>query len=282
MEKKSELPPEKFKWYLINYPTLEKLVDTVREIGKSEIGVVLHHWPAIYFNWWWAKSREEYWNTWVEEYWQKNCKYTLAICLWALASEKQVQYEEKVLNQIMEETGGKLVADEVYQRWAPYTINNWIRDSNACRWMRIGGGLGNTAIVFDSLDYALEVFPVAWELLDKYTPPALDADHASWLLPFDFGHQALAEVDYVFEKTEEVCTIVQQSFVEHIRANRKDGVISLASGMATLNITGRDFANVHLIVAKIKDAIDPNNVANPTRLIDMEKFKEKMKQAEKE
>ncbi|MFC2003001.1 hypothetical protein ACFLV4_03540, partial [Chloroflexota bacterium] len=234
------------------------------------------------FNWWWAKSREEFWKTWVEEYWQKNCKYVLAVCLWGFASDKQVNYEEKVLRQIMEETGGKLVADEVYQRWAPYAINNWIRDSNACRWMRIGGGLGNTAIVFDSLDDALAVFPESWELMDKYTPPALDSDHASWILPFDFCHQALSESDYTFEKTEDVCEVVQQSFIELIRNNRQEGVISLSSGMATLNVTERDFANVHLIMYRIKDALDPNNVANPTRLIDMEKMKKKMKEAEKQ
>jgi hypothetical protein len=75
---------------------------------------------------------------------------------------------------------------------------------------------------------------------------------------------------------------VQQSFVELIKQDRQDGVISLASGMATLNITGRDFANVHLLVAKIKKALDPNNVSNPTRLIDMEKLEKKLAKAESE
>jgi hypothetical protein len=276
------LPENKFKWFLLIYPTLEELIEAMREVGKSEIGVVVHHWPAVYFDWWWAKSREEFWETWLDEYWQKNCKYVLAVCLWAHASEQQVEFEEKVLMQIMKETNGRLIDDEVYQKWAPYTINNWIRDSTACRWMRVGGGLGNTAIVFDSLDDGMAVFQEAWALMDKYTPPALDSDHASWILPMDFCHQALHEADYIFEKTVDVCETVQKSFVELIRANREEGIISLASGMTTLNITGRDYANVHMIMYHIKEALDPNNIANPTRLIDMEAMKRKMRKEAEE
>jgi len=275
-DKKCELPEERFKWYLFTYPTLDSAVDAMYEVGKSEIGGIVHHWPPVYFDWWWAKSREEYWSTWIEEYWQRNVKNCVAICLWGFASEKQVEYEEKVLKQIIEETGGKLIPDEVYQTWAPYAVNNWVRDTNACRWMRIGGALGNTHILFDSMDNALALFPAAWERLDRYTPPALDADRSDWILPFDFCHQALGEVDYTFEKTEEFCEIVQRSMAEIIREDRKNKIISLASGMASLSMIGPDFANIHLIVAKIKKALDPNNVANPTRLINMEKM-EKVK-----
>jgi hypothetical protein len=61
---RSELPPERFKWYLFTYPTIEEAVNAMYEIGKAEIGGVLHKWPTSYLNWWWAKSNEEYWNTW--------------------------------------------------------------------------------------------------------------------------------------------------------------------------------------------------------------------------
>jgi len=274
-DKKCDLPKERFIWYLFTYPTLEKATEAMYEIGKSEIGGIVHHWPPIYFDWWWAKSREEFWATWTEEYWQRHVKNCVAVCLWGFASEKQLEYEEKVLNLIIEDTGGSLISQEVYQMWVPYAVNNWVRDDNACRWMRIGGSLGNTHILFDSMDNALALFPAAWERLDRYTPPALDADHSDWILPFDFCHQALGEVDYTFEKTEEVCEIVQASMAELIKDDRKNKIISLASGMASLSMTGVDFANIHLVVGKIKKALDPNNVANPTRFINIEAMEKK-------
>ena len=65
---------------------------------------------------------------------------------------------------------------------------------------------------------------------------------------------------------------MQRSMAEIIRDDRRNKIISLASGMSSLSLTGRDFANIHFIVAKIKKALDPNNVANPTRFINMEKM----------
>ena len=62
-EKKSELPPERFKWYLLTYPTFEGAIEAMREVSKAEIGGVLLHFPALFFDWYWAKSREEYWRT---------------------------------------------------------------------------------------------------------------------------------------------------------------------------------------------------------------------------
>jgi len=269
--KKSKLPPERFKWHLFTYPTLERTVDAMYEIGKTEIGGVLSHWPTLYFGMCWAKSREEYWSTWLDEYWQRNVNNSIAICLWGFASEKQVEYEEKVLKEIIWDTGGKLIPDEIYQRWVPYTANNWIRDTLGCRLMRLGS-YGTNLIAFDSLDNALNLFPREWERLDKYTPPFLDCDHSDSIPAYDFCHFAGAEVDFPHEKTDEVCQVVLNSGVEAIVQDMKDQITGFSVFIAPANRTGTAFANFHLIVAKIKKALDPNNVANPTRFINIEKM----------
>ncbi|MFC2032014.1 FAD-binding oxidoreductase [Chloroflexota bacterium] len=271
-DKKCELPKGRFKWYLFTYPTLEGAVNAMYEIGKAEIGAVMHKWPTVYFPWWWAKSKEEYWDTWLEEYWQKNVKNCVAVCLWGFASEKQVEYEERVLTQIIEETGGKMIPDEVYQRWVPYTANNWIRDTNGCRMMRIGGGYLGAELSFDSLDDAKRCVQMGWEIIDKYIPPALDCDHPDWIAPYDFSHFALAEIDIPREKTDETDLELRGIIRDFAIQNTQIGATDATLNITPLNRTGPAFANVHQLVAKIKKAIDPNNVANPTRLIDMEKL----------
>ncbi|MFC2003000.1 FAD-binding oxidoreductase [Chloroflexota bacterium] len=275
--KKSELPLERFKWYLFTYPTIEEVINAMYEVGKAEIGVILHHWPLAYFPWWWAKSVEEYWSTWLDGYWHKNVRNCVSVCLWGFASEKQLQYEEKVLKQIIEETGGKLISDEVYQRWVPYTASNWVRDTNGPRMMRIGGGFGTNLISQDSLDDSLRCLPVNWEITDKYTPPILDYGHADWVASYDFGHSAITEVDFPHEKTDEACRAVVKSATEQIAREMQEGAVQYTSGIAPANRVGPAYANFHIILASIKKALDPNNIANPTRLINMEA----MEQAEK-
>jgi len=267
-----DLPPDRFKWALFTYPTLEAAIEAMREIGKTEIGSMLHFWPPVYFNWWWAKSFEEYWTTWVDEYWQKNVNNCVAVCLWGYASEKQLAYEDKVLQQIIEETGGKLIPDEAYQRWVPYTANNWLRDTNGPRMMRTAGGYMIANITYDALDDAERSFQMGWDILDKYTPPFLDCgEHPAWVSAYDLVHFAGAEIDFPRQKTDEddlnaLGPILEEMTIAGVQA----GSIGLTTGASPYNLTGPAFANVHLLAASIKKALDPNNIANPTRFIDME------------
>ena len=277
-DKKSELPPERFKWYLFTYPTFEQSIEAMREIGKAEIGGMLHRWPPVYFDWWWAKSKEEYWGTWVDEYWQKNVKNCVSVCLWGYASEKQVAYEEKVLKQIIEETGGKLIPDEVYQKWVPYTANNWIRDTNGCRMMRPSGTFSTNVITYDTLDDCQGSLQSGWEIADRYSPPILDSEHSDWVLAYDFCHFASAEIDFPHEKTDEVCQVAVDSARETVMQDIKEQVVEFTECVAPANRIGPAYANYHLMLASIKKALDPNNVANPTRLIDIER----MEKAERE
>jgi len=276
-EKRSELPLERFKWYLFTYPTFETTIEAMREIGKAEIGGLLHHWPPAYFDWWWAKSKEEYWNIWVDEYWQKNVRNCVSVCLWGFASEKQLEYEEKVLKQIIEDTGGKLIPDEVYEKWVPYTANNWIRDTNGCRMMRPSGSFSTNIISYDALDDCQRSFQLGWEITDKYAPPVLDSDRSDWVLAYDFCHFASAEVDFPHEKTDEICRIAIDSARETIAREVEGSITEFTVCVAPANRIGATFSNFHQILGKIKKAFDPNNVANPTRFIDMER----MEKAEK-
>jgi hypothetical protein len=273
-DKKSVMPPERFRWHLFTYPTLAEAIEGMREISKAEIGAMMHRWPPIYFNWWWAKSKEEYWSTWTAEYWQKNVENCVSICLWGFASEKQVDYEEEVLKQIVRETGGKPIPDEVYQKWVPYTASNWFRDSNGNRMARPAGGYYIADMAIDSLDDCMRNFASGWPILDKYTPPLLDSVHPAWVSSYDFGHHALAEMDVPREKQDDADLIAVGGILKDaIALSAKTKVPAFLITTSSYDRIGTVFANIHLLVARMKRALDPNNLANPTRLINMEKMK---------
>jgi len=271
-QKRIDLPAERFRWYLFNYPSLEDTLKVMAEIGKCEIGGMVHAWPPIYYNWWWAKSREEYWQTWQAGYWQKHVSHCVAVCLWGYASPKQVDYEEKVLKQIAAETGGQPVPEEVASRFVPYAASNWIRDSYACRMMRIGGGYGLAHISYDSMEDARRSLPVSWEIVDKYTPPFLDSGHPAWVAPYDLGHYALAEVEFPREKTDENDSVIGKMVFETAERVAKDRAVGAITNLGPGTVAAAAFPVNTAILARIKKKLDPLNLANPTRLIDIDRL----------
>ena len=59
------------------------------------------------------------------------------------------------LEDIIEETGGKRIKQEVFDQWVPRTANNWIRDTNGSRMMRPSGTFLALRLQTDTLDYSV-------------------------------------------------------------------------------------------------------------------------------
>jgi hypothetical protein len=263
---KAEFPKDYFKWYLINYPTLEKAGKALYEISRAEIGGTCHKWPTIGMNWWWAKSNEEFWNTWKEAYWQNNCKHLLAVSLWGFTSKKQVEYEVRVIEDIIAETKGELVTDEAYKRFVPYVAANMIRDSNGPRVMRATGTFLAFTIAADTIHTSIENLKRQIEFIDKYTPPLVDCDHPDKIGVYEFGHFAHGEDLFAYEKTPEDCQaviaacmdMIQQRLQERLEMGIGPGLGGIYHGLA-----GKAFFNYHTLLEGIKKAIDPDNLANP-------------------
>jgi len=278
--KRSELPPE-FKWYLINYRTEKECCDAMYAFGKAEIGGVMQKWGGQILALEQAKSREEYWTLLEDGYWEKHCKNLVAVCLWPFASEKQVQYEEKVLKQIVDETGGQLVPDEVYERVVPYVANTLIRNEYGCRWIRFGS-VHTPLLAADTLDGIFDMIAEHWAHVSEYTPPILEMPgQSAWVLPFDFCHSTGAGVDVIHEKIDETCQGLMKETREGLGHDMTEGICCQNTNIAPAEIVGPSFSNYHIPLYKIKKSIDPNNVANPGRFINVEKMERAEKEKEK-
>lgn len=262
---KSVLPADKFEWILFRYRTLEDCVKVLYEISRCEIGGNLQKWPVSYLNWWWAKSNEEYWETWKSGYFQKNMKNMIAVCLWAFTSEKQLQYEKRVLMDIIEETGGELIPQECYDKWVPYAANNWIRDTSGPRMMLPSGGFGAFSLGVDTIKFAYESIKRGQSFIDRYSPPVLDCDNPDWISVYDMGHFAIGEVDFPFEKNPEQCQALMTALMDFIKwglENRTEDGLGPAIGGLYHAMAGPVYGYDKLL-SGIKKALDPNNVANP-------------------
>jgi hypothetical protein len=269
--KKCELPKDKFRWFFYKFDDQSSMINAMYEMGKAEIAFMMQRYPAQVLAWEYSKSREEYWSLFEPGSWVDNCLNMLAVCLWAHASKKQLDYEEKVLKQLMAETSGKPVPDEVYNRIVPVLANTMTRPAFGPRWCRIGGSMQTSFLQCDSLDHMLAIQPDVWGIVHKYTPPYLDHyGDSAWILPFDFCHFGGSDTAIPHEKEDNVMKGVVKESMDTIALDIRTSRPSFSLSIAPANFVGPNFANFHLPLAKIKRTIDPNNLSNPTRFVDIE------------
>ena len=57
---------------------------------------------------------------------------------------------------------------------------------------------------------------------------------------------------------------------ELVRGGMENSIVNAMIAAAPMNRIGSAFGNVHLLLAKIKKGLDPNNVSNPGRVVDMD------------
>ncbi len=261
----STLPEDRFKWYLVKYNSLEEAVKFMYEVGKAEIGGVVQKWPTVYYIWWWANSNEEYWETWKKRVFQDNVKNAVGVCLWGFTSSKQLEYEKRVLEDIIKETGGKSVSQEVFDMWVPRTANNWIRDTNGSRMMRPSGTFLALRLPTDTLQSSIGVCKLGYEWVNKFTPPILDSDGPDWIGGYDFGHFGFAETDFPVEKRAEDLGDLMNKLLAMTKEDLQHGIengVGPFLGGGYHAMAGPVFKYDKLLKG-IKKAIDPNVVSNP-------------------
>jgi hypothetical protein len=189
----------------------------------------------------------------------------VGICLWGFTSEKQLSYEKKVLEDIIDESGGKPIPEEVYDKWVPRTANNWIRDTNGPRMMRPSGTFLALRLPTDTLQSSIGVCKTGYEWVDKFTPPILDCDGPDWIGGYDFGHFGFAETDFPVEKDVPDLADLMNKLLGMTKHDLQKGIengIGPFLGGPYHAMAGPVFRYDKLLQG-IKKAIDPNAVSNP-------------------
>ena len=266
----SVLPEDRFKWYIIKYDSLEGAINFMYEIGKAEIAGVVQKWPTVYYIWWWANSNEQYWTEWQKRTFQDNVKNAVGVCLWGFTSAKQLEYEKRVLEDIIKETGGKPIKQEVFDLWVPRTANNWIRDTHGSRMMRPSGTFLALRLQTDTLKYSIDHVRQGYAWVEKFSPPIPDCDGPDWIGGYDFGHFGFGETDFPVEKrADDIGDLMNKLLAmtkEDVQNGLENGVGPFLGG--PYHQMAAPVFNYENLLKSIKKAIDPNFVSNPPHNID--------------
>jgi len=265
------LSPDTFRWYMINYPTPEACVNAMYEISKAEIGAVVMRTPSLWRNIRKATSKEEFWNLYETDKVkiEQSKPNVIRVLLIGFASPKQTDYEERVLKDIAEETGGSL-------RRVPDTGSaDCFQPSYTNCAFRPGGLFISTKLGYDSIDHALIYLKEGMKIKRAFMPPLLDdKEECGWICSYDFGHHAHGEITSYYELSEENSAKVLEFEKQCILQDLEMKAFMGFQYGAYHDFTGPRMGDYHLLLKKIKMALDQNDLSNPGRFVMIDPKKE--------
>jgi FAD/FMN-containing dehydrogenase len=279
--KRSKFPEDKFKWFMIKFPAkypeeeekeLKLSAELFYEMGKAEIAVTATHLAKQFLYTYSSETKQDLFENMENDVFPSGF---IVVALQATTSPKQIEYEERVLRDIVAKVGGVFVSEDepAYQVWIGRVANEWIRFGNAQRLARPSDSFNIGASCVDSIDVIVQEIlksnRVERELLDKegkgadFVQPL--SVHGGWISPQEYGYWCLMTTDVFPEQSPEqaaealeVITAVVKYQVEEKRAAAVMHLIG-----PSYDVLGPMFGNVHLIMKRIKKTFDPNNLSNP-------------------
>lgn len=268
-----ELPPDRFRFHLIRYPNLKSSIQGIYEIGRAEIGTMVQKLPGIMMAEASSRSSEENWER--LEYYREMAANVVLVWLVGFHSPRQVTYEEKVLQQIIKETGGEDIPEEdrLYLEHKTWSADMF-RWGTGARIFRTTGTVYGGMFGIDSLDHSKLIIEQSEKVVGEFFKANKfpNVGYHDWVTAYDFSWQSHSESNVRSEMTVESAKNGIELAEKSIETHLKEKLYCGLQTVDTHDLLGPHYGSYHQIMRKIKKSIDPQNVANPPNPISIEEI----------
>jgi len=254
-----KLPEKRIKWINFQMPNKEAQVKGMVAIGHAEVGAAVTKVPLFWRAIAKAEDKEEFWEIWGKENADtiKNF-HILRVLLIGFTSEEQMEYDEKVVTDIMTELGG-------IPRPTKPSDESWLKNADSAGMWLMCGSYVSVDYVIESMSQATKHGDSYAELKRKYTPPLMpDYGDPGWFQSFELGHQGYSEF-LIYWDQDENTDGVDQFYLDTSKMNiRERYYTSLLGPHQPLYLTGPMYGpNYHIFLLRVKEEFDPLWVSHP-------------------
>jgi len=216
---------------------------------------------------------QNYVQLWESGMPQQMLKYAFLFVIFA-NSEGEFAFQQKVLDQILEETGGQaspLAETEEMQELTATSVIKVDAVTRSC--FRSAGGFNTSFGSMDTIDLAMNQIKAGTELKNRYIQKGVlmeDGGDNSATLVFDQGHLAYTEVLLMYDNHDDQSTAGAMAYI----ADSNKACLNQSLGLPIFQLsqvgTGKHGAfspacgDYDKWQKKIKKAFDPNNTGDPT------------------
>jgi glycolate oxidase len=262
-----EVPPL-FEYHVIEWPTWEQCAEAQYKIGGSGIAFAFHktggpgsHGACVTGN-----NNEYYEKRQAGELFVPEVSW--AIVLMAVSPQEH-EYQVKTLNQILEDTGGRISPTGEEPTWRKRDFLTMIK---ACFIPRLAFRITGTfacdgMMGQETIDNCALTLKLDGRLRDKYLEKGLitnDGIYHNWGVTYEGGHWALLEGGYPYNPLDdEAVRLMVQMNNEGDETALKLPVGGLAWTAAgpKIDVMGPMCGNFQNFMRKVKKAFDPNAVS---------------------
>jgi hypothetical protein len=250
------LPENRFRWFNCRFPQIKQLAEACYELGKCEIALICMHMdPSFGYV---ARARGKganyFWKEWTKAKETINPESGwLRVLLCGFTSEKQLDYEEKVLTSIVQEYGGTIKLTKPYDESNLQACDAISANFAARRFQSV--------LSFESIDHAVRVGRDNAKIKNQFIPPLPDSYNLpGWYVPYDFGHCCKVE-NLSFGDIPDV-PFLGKWLETCMRHEMETGAYPWAEDP---NMFGPNIYDYHLKLGALKKMFDPNNLSNPPK-----------------
>jgi len=254
-----QLPAKRMRWLNFSLPNREAVVEAMYKIGEAEVSAAMTKVPVFFRVVAKSESKEDFWELWKKESDASIANFhVLRVLLIGYTSEEQLEYEERVLMDIMKELGGEL------RRTKP-TDESWFKNADSVGMWLMTGGYISVEYCLETIESAVQQGEDFAKLKKQYTPPLMD-DYMDpgWFQAIEIGHGGYFEFLIYYEPRADM-NKVDHFYLETAKLNIKKGYWTSFTGSSQpLHLIGPNYGpNFHLWMVKIKEAFDVNGLSNP-------------------
>ncbi len=255
--------PNFMKFIIINYRKWEQLENALRRFEEEEIGFMCYYASTAAVIASFSKSREQMASQYAIH---TRLKRPLTVMITAV-TEREFNFKLKVIDGLIEETGGK-----------DYTRKLKIRDVSYAEALRcllgfhgflVTGSFQSTHGAMDTISMAMKLAQMNVPLKKEFIAKKVIADDAGegvWLATYEHGHMAHCEMPTMYDATDPASVIGVTDYAhacDQMDLENKLGIPFFIEGDKQHDWYGPHCMNYHLWLRKIKETFDPQNIADP-------------------
>jgi glycolate oxidase len=257
--------PQNFKLLIAYWPGWDRQADAMFKINESEIGMVVWRTPAILMTMVLTGTNNE--NLRKPPQMLERYKFGIEVLI-AAHSMREAEYQEKVLRDIVAETGGDFVPldEEPFRDQIPVLLTYYVLNPYMARIFRPLGDWGTSLNVLESWDLSLKIQKLGEGILRESKELTMATPENFWGGAYAHNRYTAFEQVYFVDPTDRESRTAYKRYrdrTERALTEKKLGIPVIASA-ATREQLGPSYDNYHLWTKKVKKAIDPENLADHT------------------